>query len=103
VTIPHRGSGGTLHLLVDNEALTAIGPKTMPNGLKVEDEGAWHSRKHGASKRRVSRKIHLGIDEERLEIRAVEVTSGNVGDAAGPARPVPAGGEDRHGDGRRPL
>ena len=27
------------------------------------------------------RKIHLGIDEETLEIRAVEVTSSNVGDA----------------------
>jgi len=75
----------------------------MPNGLKVEGEGAWRSRKHGASKRRVRRKIHLGIDEETLEIRAVEVTSGNVGDAAGPARSVPAGGGDRHGDGLRRL
>ena len=35
----------------------------------------------GGSKRRVWRKIHLGIDEETLEIRAVEVTSSNVGDA----------------------
>ncbi len=47
----------------------------------MEDEGEWHRRKHGGSKRRVWRKIHLGIDEETLEIRAVEVTSGNVGDA----------------------
>ncbi|SDM00136.1 Transposase DDE domain-containing protein [Aliiruegeria lutimaris] len=34
-----------------------------------------------AQKRRVWRKIHLGIDEETLEIRAVEVTASNVGDA----------------------
>lgn len=79
-TIPYRGSGGALHLLADNEALTAIGPRTMPNGLKVEGQGAWHGRKHGTSKRRVWRKINLGIDAATLEIRAVEVTSGNVGD-----------------------
>jgi hypothetical protein len=40
-------------------------------GIKVEGEGEWHTRKHGGSKRRVWRKIHLGIDEETLEIRAV--------------------------------
>ena len=27
------------------------------------------------------RKIHIGVDEEMLEVRAVEVTSGNIGDA----------------------
>lgn len=69
VTIPFRGSKGALHLLVDS------------TGIKVEGEGEWHTRKHGGSKRRVWRKIHLGIDEETLEIRAVEVTSSNVGDA----------------------
>ncbi|WP_370207924.1 IS5 family transposase [Pararhodobacter marinus] len=69
VTIPYRGSKGPLHLLVDS------------TGIKVEGEGEWHTRKHGGSKRRVWRKIHLGIDEQTLEIRAVEVTSSNVGDA----------------------
>lgn len=69
VTIPYRGSNGGLHLLVDS------------TGIKVEGEGEWHTRKHGGSRRRVWRKIHLGIDEETLEIRAVEVTSSNVGDA----------------------
>ena len=38
-------------------------------------------RKHGGLKRRVWRKVHLGIDEQTLEIRAVEVTSRDVGDA----------------------
>ncbi|EEW60981.1 probable transposase for transposon [Ruegeria sp. TrichCH4B] len=69
VTIPYRGSKGALHLLVDS------------TGIKVEGEVEWQTRKHGGSRRRVWRKIHLGIDEEALEIRAVEVTSSNVGDA----------------------
>jgi hypothetical protein len=33
----------------------------------------------GGSKRRVWRKIHIGIDEETLEVRAVEVTSSDIG------------------------
>ena len=53
VDIPYRGSGRPLHLLIDNEALTAIGPRTMPNGIKVEGEGEWHAREHGGPKRRV--------------------------------------------------
>jgi hypothetical protein len=69
VTIPYRGSQGPLHLLIDS------------TGIKVEGEGEWNARKHGGPKRRVWRKIHLGVDEETLEIRAVEVTSSNVGDA----------------------
>ena len=69
VNIPHRGSRGPLHLLIDS------------TGIKVEGEGEWNARKHGGPKRRVGRKIHLGIDEETLEVRAVEVTSSNIGDA----------------------
>jgi hypothetical protein len=50
-------------------------------GIKVEGEGEWNARKHGGSKRRVWRKIHMGIDEQTLEIRAVEITGSNTGDA----------------------
>ncbi|WP_252737458.1 IS5 family transposase [Citreicella sp. C3M06] len=35
----------------------------------------------GGPKRRVWRKIHLGIDEETLEVRAVEITGSHIGDA----------------------
>jgi hypothetical protein len=35
----------------------------------------------GSPKRRVWRKIHLGIDEETLEVRAVEITGSHIGDA----------------------
>ncbi len=69
VAIPYRGSTGPLHLLVDS------------TGIKAEGEGEWNARKHGAPKRRLWRKIHIGIDEETLEIRAIEVTGSNVGDA----------------------
>jgi hypothetical protein len=50
-------------------------------GIKAEGEGEWNARKHGGSKRRVWRKIHIGIDEETLEVWAVEVTGRNIGDA----------------------
>ncbi|MCE8421290.1 IS5 family transposase [Rhodovulum sulfidophilum] len=69
VNIAYRGSKGPLHLLIDS------------TGIKVEGEGEWHARKHGGPKRRVWRKIHLGVDEEILEIRAVEITGSHIGDA----------------------
>jgi hypothetical protein len=50
-------------------------------GIKVEGEGEWNARKHGGPKRRIWRKVHLGIDEKTLEIRAVEFTSSDIGDA----------------------
>lgn len=69
VAIPYRGGTGPLHLLID------------ATGIKAEGEGEWNAHKHGGSKKRLWRKLHLGLDEETLEIRAVGVTSSNVGDA----------------------
>lgn len=68
VAIPYRGSPGPLHLLIDS------------TGIKAEGEGEWNARKHGGPKRRLWRKIHIGIDEQTLEIRAIEVTSSSIGD-----------------------
>lgn len=84
VNIPYRGSKGPLHLLIDS------------TGIEVEGEGEWPARKHGGPKRRVWRKIHLGIDEQTLEVRAVEGTESPIGDA--PVLPdllsqIPAGEE----------
>jgi hypothetical protein len=53
----------------------------MALGSRSKGEGEWNARKHGGAKRRVWRKVHLGIDEQLLEIRAVGVTSSDVGDA----------------------
>ncbi|THH34195.1 IS5 family transposase [Aliishimia ponticola] len=69
VAIPYRGGAGPLNLLIDS------------TGIKAEGEGEWNARKHGGSKRRIWRKIHIGIDEETLEVRAVEVTGSNISDA----------------------
>ena len=69
VNIPYRGSKEPLHLLIDS------------TGIKVEGDGEWHASKHGSPKRRVWRKIRLGIDERTLEVRAVEITSNHIADA----------------------
>ncbi len=69
VNLAYRGGNGPLNLLIDS------------TGIKTEGEGEWNARKHGGPKRRIWRKIHIGIDEETLEVRAVEVTTSNVGDA----------------------
>ncbi len=69
VNIPYRGANGPLHLLIDS------------TGIKVAGEGEWNARKHGGPKRRVWRKIHIGIDEQTLEVRAVDITGSNTGDA----------------------
>lgn len=69
VTIPYRGSKGPLRLLVDS------------TGIKAAGEGEWHARKHGGVKRRLWRKNHIGVDEQTLKIRAIEITDSNVGEA----------------------
>src|SRR6056297_1909580 len=69
VAIPYRGSQGPLNLLIDS------------TGIKAEGEGEWHARKHGGAKRRLWRKIHIGVDEQTLEIRAIEITGSQIGDA----------------------
>ena len=69
VHIPYRPSTGALHLLIDS------------TGVKAEGDGEWSAKKHGPSKPRDWRKVHLGIDAETLEIRAIEITGSRVGDA----------------------
>ena len=49
-------------------------------GLRVYDSGEWHVRKHRHGRRRVWRKLHLGVDERTKEIVAVEVTPSRVHD-----------------------
>ena len=68
VAIPYRPTGGPLHLVIDS------------TGLQVLGEGEWKVRKHGADKRRVWRKVHLVIDADSHEVRAVEMTDHRHGD-----------------------
>ena len=69
VGLPYRGGTGPLNLLIDS------------TGIKAEGEGEWNARTRGGSQRCIWRKFHLGIDEGTLPVRAVEITSSNVGDA----------------------
>lgn len=64
-----RLSSGGLHLLIDS------------TGIKMMGEGEWKTRKHDASYRCQWRKVHIGIDAETLNIRAIEVTTNAIGDA----------------------
>ena len=87
VDIPCRGSRGLPHLPIDS------------TGIRVDGEGEWKARRHGGTKRRVWRRIHIGIDEQTLEIRAAALTTGDVGDV----EPASATGFERTGEGCCPI
>ncbi|MBL3610678.1 IS5 family transposase [Rhodovulum sulfidophilum] len=69
VQVPYRRSGKPLNLLVDS------------TGIKFRGDGEWLARKHGSSRRRQWRKIHIAMDTETGDIRAVEFTSSRQGDS----------------------
>jgi hypothetical protein len=69
VELSYQRTKTPLQLLVDS------------TGIKLLGEGEWKRKKHGAEYRREWRKVHLGIDAQTLEIRAIEVTSNAIGDA----------------------
>jgi IS5 family transposase len=70
--VPHlrRAGTGPLHLLVDS------------TGLKLGGAGEWLLEKHGTSRRRSWRKLHIGVDAASGEIVAVAVTRKDIDDAA---------------------
>ena len=65
-----RSETGPLHLLVDS------------TGLKLGGAGEWLIEKHGTSRRRSWRKLHIGIDAGSGEVVAIELTDKDVDDAA---------------------
>ncbi|XHO07532.1 IS5 family transposase IS1420 (plasmid) [Ralstonia syzygii] len=69
VVLPALRTGQSLHLVVDS------------TGLKVFGEGEWKVRKHGDSKRRSWRKIHLAMDAKSGQICAALMSHQDVGDA----------------------
>lgn len=70
VKVSHRPIGQKLHIAVDS------------TGLKVFGEGEWKVRKHGISKRRTWRKLHLSVDVNSQEILSCALTENSVDDAA---------------------
>ena len=69
IQISYQKSRDGLHLLVDS------------TGLKFLGEGEWKRKKHQPEYRRQWRKLHIGIDAETLQIRAVQLTTNNVSDS----------------------
>jgi hypothetical protein len=65
-----RSATGPLHLLVDS------------TGLKLGGAGEWLIEKHGTSRRRSWRKLHIGVDADSGEIVAAEVSGKDIDDAA---------------------
>ena len=69
IAISYQKSHEGLHLLIDS------------TGLKFLGEGEWKRKKHQPEYRRQWRKMHIGIDAETLQIRAVQLTTNNVSDS----------------------
>ncbi|MEN9042607.1 IS5 family transposase, partial [Acinetobacter baumannii] len=69
IAISYQKSSNGLHLLVDS------------TGLKFLGEGEWKRKKHQPEYRRQWRKLHIGIDAETLQIRAVQLTTNNISDS----------------------
>ena len=65
-----RATGGPIHLLVDS------------SGLKLGGPGEWQVEKHGTSKRRSWRKLHIGFDAVSGRIVASILTDRDVDDAS---------------------
>ena len=69
IAINYQKSSNGLQLLVDS------------TGLKFLGEGEWKRKKHQPEYRRQWRKLHIGIDAETLQIRAIQLTTNNVSDS----------------------
>ncbi|MGF2683599.1 IS5-like element ISAha1 family transposase [Acinetobacter johnsonii] len=69
IAINYQKSSNCLQLLVDS------------TGLKFLGEGEWKRKKHQPEYRRQWRKLHIGIDAETLQIRAIQLTINNVSDS----------------------
>ncbi|WP_299823622.1 transposase, partial [uncultured Jannaschia sp.] len=50
-------------------------------GIKFRGDGEWQARKHGPSRRRQWRKVHIAMDAGTGDVRAVEFTSSRQGDS----------------------
>ncbi len=69
VQVPYRTSRQPLNLLIDS------------TGIKFRGDGEWQARKHGPSRRRQWRKVHIAMDAGTGDVRAVEFTSSRQGDS----------------------
>lgn len=85
IQIPYRRSGASLSLLVDS------------TGVRMSGDGEWLVRKHGPSRRRQWREVHLAMDAATGGLRA---EAGRRGGGAGREGIVVLAGVERAQDGR---
>jgi hypothetical protein len=69
VRLPKNTQGG-MNLVLDS------------TGLKIYGEGEWKVRKHGYSKHRTWRKLHVGANPDNGEIQVAVLTNNSTSDAA---------------------
>lgn len=70
VHVSYRSSQAGLHLFVDS------------TGIKFLGEGEWKCKKHGPERRRQWHKLHISMDAQTLQIRAICVTRNELSDGS---------------------
>lgn len=79
-TLSKRGK--TLNVKLPRKTNVSIHLVLDSTGMKIYGEGEWKVRKHGYSKRRTWRKLHLGADPDSGEIQTVLLTANSISDDA---------------------
>jgi hypothetical protein len=79
-TLSKRGK--TLQVKLPKKSAGSVNVVLDSTGLKVYGEGEWKVRKHGYSKHRTWRKLHLGCNPDTGEILSVTLTGNNISDDA---------------------
>jgi hypothetical protein len=79
-TLSKRGK--TLHVRLPRKTTKSVNLVLDSTGLKIYGEGEWKVRKHGYSKRRTWRKLHVGANPDNGEIQVVVLTENSISDDA---------------------
>jgi IS5 family transposase len=79
-TLSKRGK--TLQVKLPRETNESLKLVLDSTGLKIYGEGEWKVRKHGYSKHRTWRKLHVGANPDKGEIQVVVLTENGISDDA---------------------
>jgi len=79
-TLSKRGK--TLRVRLPKKTNKSLNLVLDSTGLKIYGEGEWKVRKHGYSKHRTWRKLHVGANPDNGEIQVVVLTENSISDDA---------------------
>jgi hypothetical protein len=79
-TLSKRGK--TLSVRLPKKTNKSLNLVLDSTGLKIYGEGEWKVRKHGYSKHRTWRKLHVGANPDNSEIQVVVLTENSISDDA---------------------